>query len=214
MIKVTASFDDGSIYDMRLANIMYNFNIPTTFYIPADWRKYLLSKEIEPMTENQLRELAREFEIGSHSVNHTLLTRVDTAEQKYQIEESRLYLKELVNQNIDKFCYPRGYFNEDIKTLVKNAGYTEARTTLVAELNPPTDRYARNTTLHVGLDRREYGTDWLNFGRKMIYKALEKEAIGEDVDFHFWGHSEEIHRNQQWENLLLFLEELNENILS
>lgn len=214
MIKVTASFDDGSIYDLRTANMMYNFKIPTTFYIPVNWRKYLLMRGIDPLNDEQLKELASEFEIGSHSVNHVLLTRVSEEDQVFEIYESKMYWEEYLNKKVNKFCYPRGYYTSDIAEVVKAAEYTEARTTLVGELNPAENKYARHTTIHVGCDRKEYGCSWLEFGKRMIAKALEKESRGEDVDFHFWGHSAEIHQNNQWENFVKFMDLLNENILS
>lgn len=214
MIKVSASFDDGSIYDMRLADMLYSFKIPATFYLPANWRNYLIQKGIEPMTEDQVKQIAEEFEIGSHGVNHELLTRVDDETQVYEIYESKIYWENFLDAKVTKFCYPRGYFNQDIAEIVKASEYEEARTTLVGELNPPLNPYMRNTTLHVACDRKEYGANWLEYGKRMITKALEKEALGEEVDFHFWGHSEEIHRNQQWENLIKFMELVNENILS
>jgi len=214
MIKVTASFDDGSIYDLRTADIMYNFKIPTTFYIPVNWKKYLLMKGIQPLTEEQLRKIAEEFEIGSHSVNHLLLTRISEEQQITEIYESKQYWEEFFKHQINKFCYPRGYYTTDIMEIVKGAEYSEARTTLVGELNPPENLLARHTTIHVACDRREYGCSWLAFAKRMIEKALEKESRGEEVDFHFWGHSAEIHENNQWDNFIKFMELLNENILS
>lgn len=214
MIKVTASFDDGSIYDLRTADVMYSFKIPTTFYIPVNWRKYLIQKGIEPLKEEHVKQIAKEFEIGSHTVNHQLLTRIDAEEQIVEIYESKAFWDKYLNQDTKKFCYPRGYFTSDISQIVSASGYEEARTTLIGELNPPKDPFVRNTTIHVGCDRKEYGSSWLEFGRRMISQALEKEALGEEVDFHFWGHSEEIHRNQEWDNFIRFMELLNENILS
>lgn len=213
MIKVEASFDDGSIYDLRMADIMYGFGIETTFYIPVNWKKYLYSKGIEPLKDEHVRELSKEFEIGSHGINHELLTRVDKDVQWNEIAGSKKWWKENYKIDVKKFCYPRGYYTEAIKKLVMKAGYESARTTRVGELTP-IDPYELPTTIHVGIDRKEYGCNWLAYGKKMIEQALEHEARNDYVVFHFWGHSEEVHRNDQWDNLIRFMELLDENILS
>jgi hypothetical protein len=58
--------------------------------------------------------------------------------------------------------------------LVKNAGYENARTTVVGHLNPGTDPFAQPTTLHVGIDRIEYKQIcWEMYARQMMKKADE-----------------------------------------
>ena len=210
-IKLTASFDDGSMYDLRIADLMYRHSIPTTFYIPVNYVKYLHSKGIPAIPETLLKAIAENFEIGSHGVNHELLTRVDKDTQDFEINESKAELESMFNRPITKFCYPRGYYTTDIIDIVRGAGYTEARTVKVGELNPAKDPLERHTTVHVGLDRKEYGTDWLTYAEKKLDEALAKVRRGEEVDYHFWGHSAEIEKNDQWERLIQFLEYIDEN---
>ncbi len=207
MIKLEASFDDGSIYDLRTADMMYRHNIDTTFYIPVRWKEYLVSKGIEPLSDSSLGDIAGQFEIGSHGYNHELLTRIDETHQREEVFESKAYW-DSQGISVSKFCYPRGYYTEDIKDLVKEAGYESARTTKIGELTKPSDQFETHTTVHVGLDRKEYGCSWIEYARKMIDKAIQKNQDGEDVVFHAWGHSEEINRNDQWQNLESFLKEI------
>lgn len=212
MIKVLASFDDGSIYDLRTADMMNSYGIETTFYIPVNWQRYLAMKRIDALSIDNVNDLYKHFKLGSHGVNHELLTRVDSKKQDSEIMGSILYWQEN-GYNVDSFCYPRGYYDDDIKEKVKSAGYMSARTVKVGNLNPPKDMYAMETTVHIGYDRDEYGTDWLTYAKDMVREAIERSADGEDIEYHFWGHSEEIHRYQQWKRFGDFLKYLNENII-
>ena len=104
--------------------------------------------------------------------------------------------EDLLVRPVTSFCYPRGYTNALIKMLVKNAGYENARTTVVGHLKPGDDAFAQPTTLHVGIDRIEYKQIcWEMFADKMIEQADENST------FHLFGHSWEIDTFGDWENL-------------
>lgn len=214
MKNISASFDDGSEQDFRLAELMMKYKIQTTFYIPTNYKKYLARKGIKPLSDIQLNDISNNFEIGSHGVNHELLTRVDDKQQQYEIEESKREFERIFDRKIEKFCYPRGYYTEEIKDKVKRAGYKMARTVKVGELTRAKDPFETHTTVHIGLNRKEYGTDWLTYARRMIAEAKVKHAKGEDVFFHFWGHGHEIGRLDQWDRVEQFMELLDENLLS
>lgn len=211
MIKVFCSFDDGSIYDVRTAGMLNQYGFDATFYIPVNWQRYLSIKRIDAMSMDDVKELSKRFTIGSHGVNHELLTRIDSRKQDVEIKDSLAYWQEN-GFDVDSFCYPRGYYTEEIKDKVKKAGYKSARTVKVGELMPPKDVFETHTTVHVGLDRKEYGTDWLEYARTKVKEAITRDKNGEDIEYRFFGHSEELHRYQQWERFGLFLRYLNEHI--
>ena len=74
MIKTEFSFDDGSIYDLRTADILKQYGYNAIFYIPVNWQKYLANKRIDSLSYDDVIELSKHFTIGSHGVNHELLT--------------------------------------------------------------------------------------------------------------------------------------------
>ena len=60
--------------------------------------------------------------IGSHTVNHKVLSRLNYHEQKFEISESFNFLKSFLNLDKLNFCYPYGYdssFNEDTLKILK-----------------------------------------------------------------------------------------------
>lgn len=212
MIRVIASFDDGSILDLKTADLMYHYDIPTTFYIPVNWKKYLATKNIEPLQDDHITLLADQFEIGSHGVNHELLTRVSSELQHYEVFKSKDYWTDKLQETITKFCYPRGYYTDEIKKKVESAGYKSGRTVKVGNLSTEYDPYEQPTTVHVGYDRDEYGTDWVTYAKNKVKEAIKLAHEGNQVEYHLWGHSAEIDKYDQWNRLEQFLKYLREQL--
>ena len=83
------------------------------------------------MTQPQIQELIDSglVEIGSHSLNHPSLNKIDIEKAHKEIFESKENLESMFNIPIETFAYPGGAYNDDIIKLVKEAGYTVAVTT-------------------------------------------------------------------------------------
>ena len=91
--------------------------------IPIDPSYFYLSKD-ELIYINSLG-----FEIGSHGVSHTLLSRLNKLQQKKELENSKIFLEDLLKKRIDSFCYPYGTKNSYDDTtilLLKEIGYLNA----------------------------------------------------------------------------------------
>lgn len=203
-MKIIASFDDACVHDLRLAELMKKYDIPTTFYWPYELEK---SKNVgrvkDFLTMQQCVDLSKEFEVGSHTVSHPHLTKINLKQARNEVFDSKKLWEDKLGKPITKLCYPRGYTNALIKMLAKNAGYKEARGTKVCHLTPGTDPFDVLTTLHVGIDRIEYNNrSWEIFAREMIQKATE------DSVYHIMGHSWEIEQFGDWNNFETLLKEL------
>jgi peptidoglycan/xylan/chitin deacetylase (PgdA/CDA1 family) len=211
VIRVEFSFDDGSIYDLRVADMMASYGYNATFYVPVNWQRYLLAKHIDPLTPNDLKNIASHFTLGSHGVNHELLTRVSSETQDKEILGSMLYWQEQ-GYNVQSFCPPRGYFDDNIKAKVMKAGYKSMRTVNVGALSPADDPFETDVTVHIGYDREVYETDWLTYAKSKMDEALDMAGRGEEVVYSCFGHSEEIHRYQQWDRVGTLLKLLSERL--
>ena len=69
------------------------------------------------------------FEIGSHGVSHTLLSRLDKKNQKEELFRSKKFLENLISKDINSFCYPYGgkkSYNQDTLKLMKEVNYHNA----------------------------------------------------------------------------------------
>lgn len=203
-MKLIASFDDAAIQDLKVANLVTKFGIDTIFYWPVNPQYCNEPNGRTSLSLEQMDMLAKDFEIGSHTINHPLLTRIPLTEARVEIINSRTMLQERFGQDINSFCYPRGYSNPDIQEAVVEAGYSSARSTIVGYLHETENPYFQQTAVHVAGERKEYaGLDWFDYGMKLLEIARKVP----DSVFHIWGHSWEIDKKQQWEKFEKFLKE-------
>lgn len=111
------SCDDGSSSDMRLASLCRKYEIECVFYWPVEWRSLAYDNGYEPLNIVQAFSIAQDFEIGSHTVTHRHLTRIDPAEARIEISDSKFILEALFGKPITKFAPPRGYSNPELTDL-------------------------------------------------------------------------------------------------
>jgi len=79
---------------------------------------------------DQVRDLHRQgFEIGSHTVNHVLLTQADPFRAEEEIGQSRKQIAAELQWAPQSFAYPNGNWNPDLTLAVRKAGYVRAVTT-------------------------------------------------------------------------------------
>lgn len=144
----------------------------TIFLVPSCVGK--TSAAVVGEGENAREHLSREnvvemskhgIEFGSHSVNHRHLHRISPEEIVYEVEESKKQIEEIVQKPCKTFCYPAGFFNEEAKKAVKNAGYIAAFTTVYGSAEA-LDLYALNRIEILRRDRFPF-----RFTRKV--KSLE-----------------------------------------
>lgn len=83
------------------------------------------------VTFAQLKEMAEAqvMTIGSHTMTHTDLLRLDTQGARYEIEDSKKALQDSLQLPVEFFAYPWGAFSADIQDIVKQAGYRAAFST-------------------------------------------------------------------------------------
>jgi len=72
--------------------------------------------------------LAAGHEIGAHTLTHPFLTRISFREAREEVFASRKKLEDRFGVPVRHFSYPYGDWNEAIRDLVQEAGYTTACT--------------------------------------------------------------------------------------
>jgi hypothetical protein len=204
-MRITLSIDDGTKDDIRIAKLCDKYGIDCLFYWPVDIEGVCMLKGWEPVSPKDEAWIARNFEIGSHTVTHRYLTQIPLGEAIYEIVDSKIILEDKYDQNITKFAYPRGYANETLVQAVKDAGYTYARSTEIGHIGKPDNALFAQTAVHIGCPvRKEYsGTTWLEYGMELL-----EQARAEDKDFEGWMHSWEVTRYNEWGNVEKFIKEL------
>jgi peptidoglycan/xylan/chitin deacetylase (PgdA/CDA1 family) len=66
---------------------------------------------------------------GSHTCEHRILTQIDSGEAAVEIRTSMEKLRTRELNYVPVFCYPNGRYNDEIRSLVIDAGYSAAVTT-------------------------------------------------------------------------------------
>ena len=227
MLYFTSSWDDGSVYDLRLAELLLKYGQKATFYVPL----FNVEKR-EVISANQIIDLSREFEIGAHTINHKYLTTISNAEAEYEIKQSKKELESIINTPVFGFCFPGGKYRPIHLQYVYEAGFKYARTINMFKFR--NDSKIMNTTLHAynhsrytyfkHLIKRGYFNEIIqnsitiltnNKWDKLLYDILDKH-IKDDLPqkvtiVHIWGHSWELEENNMWKQLEMFLEEMTKN---
>lgn len=221
----TCSFDDGHPSDMKLAELLVKNGLSATFFIPIRNREGL-----PVMSTGQLRELARQFEIGSHTLDHCYLRTVDRDEAVRQITEGKKNLEDQLGSEVHGFCYPGGAYQAPHAQMVRAAGFEYARTTMNLRFDAgdrgfempttiqfyphPPSVYLRNFIRGGTWDRRTNGLrlalqckDW---NERLI--ALFDHARAQKALFHLWGHSWEIDALDAWPAIDRFLAYVAEHV--
>jgi len=217
MIFVT-SWDDGHPLDERVAELLERFGLRGTFFIPSR------NREHRPVIGSAaLRDVDARFEIGSHTLDHTYLTRLESRACEAQIQRGKDSLEQLIGHRVNGFSYPGGKYSKRVARCVKKAGFRYARTAENLRFDIGGDLFAMPTTLQL----YPHGQNVLlrnfirygNYGKR--YTALRLVAhrhnywdrllqlvevsMGTDRIVHLWGHSWEIDEQRLWRDLAKLL---------
>lgn len=176
------SIDDGCASDIRVADLAKKYEIECIFYWPVEWRSLAYDNGYIPLNILEAYTIAKDFEIGSHTVTHRHLTRISQREAEIEIADSKFMLEALFNKKITKFCPPRGYTNGNLTEYTLEF-YDRQRLTKGEKL------------VHIHPDSGANGNrHW-------------RDCINDETQ-EIWGHSWEIDKYDLWDELEEFLNEM------
>lgn len=117
---VILTFDDGYVSNYTLAYpILKKHGFKATFFITAGWiglPDYLSWDQIKEMDKNGM-------EIGSHTLTHPDLTRMNREQIKFELAESKKILEDGLGKSLDFLAIPKSQYNRTIKEIAKEVGY-------------------------------------------------------------------------------------------
>ena len=202
---VTTSWDDGAVPDLKLGELLTKYGIKGTFYTPR------FSKRLTLMQSVDLRALAAQHEIGAHTVNHAHLTLIPSSAAKTEIEDSKLFLEGILGAEIRMFCYPYGEYNAATKQMVRNCGFSGARTVKFNGLKIVFDPYEFGVTVTASNHQPDEADEIAKYSQAVSIKSLSDWelkakilfdlALAEGGIWHLWGHSWEIDEHHDWQKL-------------
>jgi peptidoglycan/xylan/chitin deacetylase (PgdA/CDA1 family) len=119
---------------------------PTNNYAAVSW------EQVQKMAANNI-------EIGSHTCNHHILSKIPTEQMENELLLSKKTIAEKLNMPVHSFCYPNGQekdFNDQIVHYVQKTGYLGAVTL-----------YIRDYKSIFKLPRMGIGNDLIDFKWKL-----------------------------------------------
>ncbi len=106
--------------------------------IPLDDR----NEESDFLSWREVLEMQQQgVELGSHTVNHEILTRNKPIAQD-EIQSSKSIIEKNIGRQVRSFSYPNGDYDQAIMEMVKDAGYETAFTTRNGSVTAARDRFA------------------------------------------------------------------------
>ena len=206
---VTFSYDDGSCYDRRLADLFESYGVRATFNLCSSMLKR--AGETGNISADEAKSfISRGFEIANHGEKHMALGVSDHTRGIAEVLNCRTSLEEMLGCIIRGFAYPdtMKYISGEnylrIKSYLQGLGIAYAR--LGGGDNDsfdiPDDFYAWYPTAHhnnPALD--DYITKFLDINEEKLYRASKYPRL-----MYIWGHSAEFNSRNNWDRM--------ENILS
>lgn len=193
---ITLSYDDGTIQDVRLMEIMKKYGLKGTFninsggYMPEDGvRDGVYCK----LKLSQAKELYINSgnEIAVHSFTHPHLEKLDTAEIIYEITEDRKAIERDYGVIARGMAYPFGTYNDKVIDVIDKCHIAYARTVFDTHQFDLPENWL---TLHPTCRHRDERLF------ELITNFLE-EPNNYKIPrmFYLWGHSYEFDFDDNWE---------------
>lgn len=132
---VVLTFDDGfSDFETAVLPILQKHQFPATLYVPtayagrtASWLRDCGEDQRPILSWRALRDVVSAgIEVASHSHTHPQLDRLPLPAVRAELQRSRGLLEDNLGIPIEGFAYPFGYWNGNVRSSVRAAGYSYA----------------------------------------------------------------------------------------
>ena len=146
---VIITLDDGYVDNLDNAlPILQQHGFSATCYAVSaapggydHWNEASTGMREPLMNAAQLRQWAAAgMEVGAHTRTHPHLTQCDGTTLQAEIQGSKTELEDALGTPVTQFCYPYGDHDERVVQAVREAGYSDATTTVRGRAQPGRDR--------------------------------------------------------------------------
>ena len=180
---VTFSYDDGQIFDVKLAEMFDDYGIRCTFNLNSHY-----IGQCGYMDSEAIRRLSVRHEIACHSFFHPHLENLPISRLISEIYEDKRKLEELAEKPVCGMAYPYGTFDRDVKDALRAAGILYSRTT------------GMNPSFTTPKDFLEWNPNCHHLAAAEKIKSFTA-MHGERSLLYIWGHSYEFNRDKNWNEM-------------
>ena len=180
---LTMSYDDGQLFDVRLAALFDKYHIRGTFHLNSG----NIGKE-RYVKESVLEQLYRNHEVSVHTVTHPYLTQIPDKGVLTEILEDKKMLEAACGYPVRGMSYPFGAYSEHVIELARSCGMEYSRTVeATGRFDLPEDFMKWHPTAHHNGDL------------KGLWKQFKERDFDQMLLFYVWGHSFEFDGADNWE---------------
>jgi peptidoglycan/xylan/chitin deacetylase (PgdA/CDA1 family) len=178
---VSLSFDDNKIHDIRFSEVLDKFGVKCTFNVNS----ISIGRDAH-IDKVFLRELSNRHEIAGHTVSHTqFLPDKPVEEIRYQVFDDKKAIEDMIGKEIHGFAYPYGQYSKQMMDIVKESGYSYARTI--------------DNTYGFSFDCDNFYAWHPTCHQENTFKVIDKWQNEDNGLFFIWGHSREF--TEDWKKL-------------
>jgi len=193
------SYDDGTIHDRRLVQLMNKYHLIGTFHLNSN--KLSSDNPFNYLEKAEIKSLYKGHEVSVHTANHPNLPDISKNEVVAEIVEDRKELERLMGYSVRGMSYPFGNTNDVVVETISELGIEYARTVSdTYHFAIPSDFLRWHPTVHQFAkaywepNQPEKDSKELDDFYKVISDFLAtKELAVLDI----WGHSWEMGNNDE-----------------
>lgn len=199
---VTLSYDDGTVHDIRMVEILdkyglkSSFHLNAAFFFPEDGVRERFDGRMKLSEAKQLY-CGSGHEVAAHGLNHAPLAILNDTEIIHEVMADREYLEKEFGMLVTGFAYPYGSVGELAPELLKRCGVQYARCSgRTGNFGfPPANWLQISSTCHHNAE------NLMELAQKFVEA---KPPVFRNMMFFMYGHSYEFNRDDNWEVLEKF----------
>lgn len=185
---LTFSYDDGTVHDRRLVEMLERHSLKGTFHLNSGrfgHAGYIDAAEVKGMYAGQ--------EVSCHGVDHKFWDRISKSELVNVIWEDRRGLERLTGQIVTGLSYPFGLYTDHVMNTALVLGIEYARNIDDSgAFFAPADFMRWRPTCH-------HNTLFEDDG--LVDKFLNPPYAMVPELFYIWGHGYEFEQDSTWDNM-------------
>ena len=192
------SYDDGTIHDRRLVQLMNKYQLIGTFHLNSN--KLNTDNPFNYLNKSEIKNLYKGHEVSVHSANHPNLPDISKNEVINEIVEDRKELERLMGYSVRGMSYPFGNTNDGVVETISQLGIEYGRTVSdTYNFEIPKDFLRWHPTVHQfakaywETNQPEKDSKELDAFYKVISDFL---ATNQLAVLDIWGHSWEMGNNE------------------
>lgn len=199
---VTLSYDDGTVHDIRMMEILDRYGLKASFHLnaahffPEDGVRERFDGRMK-LSEAQALYCGSEHEVAAHGLNHAPLSLLKDTEILYEVLEDRKCLEAAFGRLVTGFAYPYGSVGSQSPKLLEACGIQYARCSgRTGNFNFPPENWMQiSSTCHHNAENL----------MELAQRFVEAQPNGlRNTMFFMYGHSYEFDRDNNWEVLEKF----------